>query len=186
MSGAGGIPVLQDREDVKVALVPMSPEEFDRRWALLREGYARSVCTARGIVLDEARAESTRQMAEILPQGLYSDKALLLTARADGVEVGWIWVMLPGAPGRPEMAWIHNIEVDAEHQSKGYGRAMIQAVEADLARRGVDRLGLNVFGHNTRAIRLYESLGFGVIAQQMVKSITTDAVEDEQPEMGGG
>jgi ribosomal protein S18 acetylase RimI-like enzyme len=28
-----------------------------------------------------------------------------------------------------------------------------------------------VFGHNTRAIRLYESMGFQVMAQQMSKTL---------------
>jgi ribosomal protein S18 acetylase RimI-like enzyme len=44
-------------------------------------------------------------------------------------------------------------------------------MEADLATRGVTQVGPNVFGHNPRAIRLYERHGFHVTAQQMAKSI---------------
>lgn len=107
----------------------------------------------------------------VLPRGLDSEKAILRTAPVAGKAVGWVWVTLPGAAGRPEMAWLHNIDVDPEQQSKGYGRAMIQAVEYELRRHGVTRFGLNVFGNNTRAIHLYESLGFEVMARQMAKDI---------------
>ena len=44
------------------------------------------------------------------------------------------------------------------------------AAERELAARGWHELGLNVFGYNTAAIRLYESLGYEVAAQQMTKT----------------
>lgn len=152
-------------------LVPMTPDDFDRRSAALRRRYADNLCARRGIPRADADAEAVRQMREVLPHGLDTEKAILRTARSGGTDIGWVWVTLPGAAGRPEMAWVHNIDVDPEHQGKGYGRAIMLAVEAELASRGVDRLGLNVFGHNTRAIRLYESLGFQVMAQQMAKTL---------------
>jgi ribosomal protein S18 acetylase RimI-like enzyme len=36
----------------------------------------------------------------------------------------------------------------------------------------VHRVGLNVFGTNQTAIRLYESLGYEVLSQQMAKRLT--------------
>jgi ribosomal protein S18 acetylase RimI-like enzyme len=156
---------------VNLVLVQMSPEEFDVRSAALRERYANNLQTRRGMTVEAAQAEAVSQMQTVLPEGTRTDKAILRTAEVDGVPVGWVWVMLPGAVGHPEMAWLHNIDVDAEHQGKGYGRAVMRAVEAELEQLGVERLGLNVFGHNTRAIRLYESLGFEVMTQQMSKSV---------------
>jgi ribosomal protein S18 acetylase RimI-like enzyme len=79
-----------------------------------------------------------------------------------------------GASEESDTAWIYNIEVAAEHRGKGYGRAVILAAEKELARLGVTRLGLNVFGDNTVAIHLYQSLGFHITSQQMAKSITPD------------
>lgn len=162
-----------------LALVPMSPVDFDRRIAALREHYAGSLVTGRGLSPEYAETESARQIAEQLPRGVRTERAILRTAQVDGQEVGWIWVALPDRPRQSE-AWIHNITVDPEHRSKGYGRAMIQAVEAELSRRGVSRLGLNVFADNPGAIRLYESLGFRVMAQQMAKPLAV------QPAPAGG
>lgn len=45
------------------------------------------------------------------------------------------------------------------------------AAERELVDRGVSRLGLNVFGANKTAVRLYERLGYQVIAQQMTKPL---------------
>jgi len=47
----------------------------------------------------------------------------------------------------------------------------MRAAEEELVHRGVTKLGLNVFGGNTTAIRLYESLGYEVISQQMSKPL---------------
>ena len=107
----------------------------------------------------------------VLPDGIETERVLLRTATVGGTAVGWIWVTLPGPPGRPELAWIHHLGVDPEHQGHGYARTMIEAIQVELAGYRVDRLGLNVFGDNLAAIRLYESLGFRVTAQQMAKSL---------------
>ncbi|MFD0786162.1 GNAT family N-acetyltransferase, partial [Micromonospora azadirachtae] len=81
------------------------------------------------------------------------------------------------APAGSGRAWIHNIEVHPEHRGRGHARRMIQLVEAELAGLGVTELGLNVFGSNTVAIGLYQSLGFQVAAQQMTKRLAAGAPE---------
>jgi ribosomal protein S18 acetylase RimI-like enzyme len=152
-------------------LVPMTPEEFDRRSADLQARYAEDLRDARGMTADAAAAEAAEATRAILPDGVRTDRALVRAARVDGRTVGWVWVMLPGVGGRPEMAWLYNIDIDPDHQGKGYGRALMLAVEAELRRLGVATWGLNVFGGNTRAVGLYESLGFRVTSQQMAKTI---------------
>jgi ribosomal protein S18 acetylase RimI-like enzyme len=71
-----------------------------------------------------------------------------------------IWLRHGEASG---MAYILNVEVSPEHRGHGYGRAAMLVGE-DLARAGGDSfLGLNVFGHNRVAMRLYESLGYQTV-----------------------
>lgn len=156
---------------MNLVLTAMSGPDFDRRAAALRRRYAGNLQRERGMSPADAEAEALRQMELVLPRGLDSEQAILRSGQVGGVTVGWVWAMLPGAPGRPEMAWLHNIDVDPEHQSQGHGRAMILALEDELRRQGVTRFGLNVFGGNTRAIELYESLGFTVMSQQMSKAL---------------
>ncbi|GID94225.1 N-acetyltransferase [Amorphoplanes digitatis] len=153
-----------------LTLLEMDDRDFASRREPMVTGYATAIAVARNLSLPEAAAESERDIAERLPRGPATRGQLLRKAVVDGAEVGWIWVSLPGATV-PEMAWICDVEVDAAHRGRGYGGAIIEAVEAELAGLGVARLGLNVFGDNGTALRLYDRLRFEVTAQQWSRSI---------------
>ncbi|MGK5742089.1 GNAT family N-acetyltransferase [Micromonospora sp. URMC 103] len=161
----------------------MTASELEPLLGPLQRSYAEELVRHRAVSAAEALDRAADSIRDLLPGGAASEEVLLRVARVDGVAVGWIWVTLPGAaaatdaPPGTGRAWIHNIEVHPEHRGRGYARRMIQLVEAELARLGVPELGLNVFGTNTVAIRLYESLGFRVTAQQMAKPVTAGPPE---------
>ena len=67
--------------------------------------------------------------------------------------------------------FIFGIEVDEDQRGKGYGRSIMLAGEEECRRRGFEYLELNVYGKNTTAIALYDSLGYVVTAQQMRKTL---------------
>ena len=69
-----------------------------------------------------------------------------------------LWLGLSHPRGVPGCGFIYDIEVDEAHRRSGFGRALVAAE-------------LNVFGDNARAIRLYETSGYGVVTQQMRKSL---------------
>jgi mycothiol synthase len=153
-----------------LTLAGLSDEELaDRRPAMI-EGFAREVAAHFGQPLDQAVADAERELTEALSQGVRTEGQLLLKAVDDGAEVGFLWVSLPGTT-YPTMAWISDIEVAAGQRSKGYGSAMIAAAEADLVARGVRRIGLHVFGTNAGARRLYDRLGYRVLAQARARAI---------------
>ncbi|RZU51662.1 hypothetical protein EV385_3495 [Krasilnikovia cinnamomea] len=98
---------------MELVLVPMTPEEFERRSAESRKRYAANLHSELGLTADAATAEARRQMDAVLPRGVHTEDAILRTAWVNDTVVGWVWV--------------------------------------------------------TRAIRLYESLGFRVTSQHMAK-----------------
>ncbi|AGZ45036.1 GNAT family N-acetyltransferase [Actinoplanes friuliensis] len=153
-----------------LTLVEMDDEDFARRRGPMVTGYAEAISTARGLSVPEAEAESERDIADRLPRGAATRGQLLRKAVVDDAEVGWIWISLPSST-MPEMAWISDIEVDTGHRTRGHGAAIITAVEAELVELGVPRLGLNVFGDNPTAARLYTRLGFEVTARQLARSL---------------
>ncbi|MFG1890535.1 GNAT family N-acetyltransferase [Micromonospora sp. NPDC049051] len=155
-----------------VELVPMTADEFARLREPLVRSYAEAMTADGGLPPPVALERATTQLRELLPDGVDSAGSLLRTARVGDVEVGWIWVSLPGSPAGPHTAWLNNVEVHPGHRRRGYGRRMIQLIEAELAALGAPELGLNVFGSNTGAIHLYRSLGYRVAAQQMTKRIS--------------
>jgi len=158
---------------VELTLTPMSEQELARLRGPLERAYAEDLATHQGMSVQAAQERSADQLRQLLPAGAATEGALLRLARVGDTEVGWIWVTMPGAAGTTDAkrAWIHNIEVHPAHRGRGYARRMIQLMEAELARLGVPEVGLNVFGTNTVAIGLYQSLGFEVTAQQMAKPI---------------
>lgn len=58
------------------------------------------------------------------------------------------------------------IAVDPKWRGKGVGRALMDAVFADLMLSPVRRMFLEVDEQNTAAIRLYETLGFSTISSR--------------------
>ena len=47
-----------------------------------------------------------------------------------------------------------------EYRGKGLGRKLAERAISDARARGIERIELEVFASNTRAIQLYEKLGF--------------------------
>ena len=57
-------------------------------------------------------------------------------------------------------------------RGKGYGRALLRAAEEETLRNGVPTLGLNVFGRNHVARKLYESSGYSITQIAMSKELS--------------
>ncbi|WP_067504004.1 GNAT family N-acetyltransferase [Actinoplanes sp. TFC3] len=151
-----------------IELVPM--RDFDRRMTALIEDYAGDLQEEQGLSRYEATSTAHRQAREWLPDGTATEGAILRTVWAGGNEVGWVWAGLPSRP-RPGMGWLHNIEIDEPHRSRGYGSLVIAAMQREFQHRGLRSMGLNVHGCNVRAQALYDRLGFELLAQQMAKDL---------------
>lgn len=105
----------------------------------------------------EARAQAETQFAQALPDGVSSAGQSFLCLVADGEVVGTNWLSHGYEPGT---SWVQGVEIGSQHRGKGYGRAAMLFGEAASIDGGDAQLGLNVFGHNEVAMRLYESLGY--------------------------
>ncbi len=88
----------------------------------------------------------------------------------DDVTVGTLWIAEPQG-GDPSAWFIYDIVIDESRRGSGYGRRAMQAAEQFVRESGGQRLGLNVFGPNTVARRLYESMDYRVVAQSMMKDL---------------
>lgn len=64
-----------------------------------------------------------------------------------------------------KVARLYSLTVAPYHRGKGIAPALMAAGEADAARRGCNRVRLEVRQSNATAIRLYERHGFRVMAQ---------------------
>lgn len=148
-----------------VDLRPLTSADFEQRRHRLIATFAADLVENSGVTAEQATAEATRQLDEMLPGGVDTPGQILRKAvDDDGTEVGFIWIAAAGL-SHPDMAWVGVIEVTSSARSRGVGSRMMLAAEDDLRRRGTARLGLHVFGNNTGAQRLYTRLGYGILNQ---------------------
>jgi GNAT superfamily N-acetyltransferase len=61
--------------------------------------------------------------------------------------------------------------IEEEHRGKGYGRAAMLAAEQVVQAAGMTHIALNVFGFNTTARAMYDSLRYRVVSTQMTKPL---------------
>lgn len=94
----------------------------------------------------------------------------VLVVNHDGERVGVLWVG-PHPDGLDGVAWVWDIEIDTAQRGKGFGRATMRAAEKWARDAGYASLALNVFGFNTVARSLYESMGFETTSLQMRKAL---------------
>ena len=163
---------LPDRTDAdeRVDVAPMSRERFERFAADAERGFAEELAATGRISFEDAAAEARRQFGVELPDGVDTDGQQLFTAAVDSEEVGVLWLSRRVREGVPH-GFILDIAVDAAHQRRGYGRALMLAAERETRRMGAASLGLHVFGGNTAAVALYEQLGYRRVQELVVKTL---------------
>ena len=135
----------------------------------LRRDYVADRVTA-GETREVAERQTEAQLADLMPSGRPAEGQLLFEVVEDGAAVGVIWLGRRADLG-PGAWWVYDVEVDAAHRGRGLGRAAMELAEAEVRSMGGSHLGLNVFGANAVARRLYESLGYEPTSMQLRKQL---------------
>ena len=158
-----------------VDLRPMTTEEYDAWVPAAIADYAAQHVAAGSRPAETSLELARTEFAELLPEGPQTDQHHLLVAESDGERVGLVWLRIPSSG---EAAFVFDVEVQTQQRGKGFGRAIMLAAECYARDRGATALRLHVFGSNTVARSLYESLGYETTNANMSKSlISPDADE---------
>jgi len=154
-----------------LVLRPMTQQEHDAYRARSVQDYAAEIAEARGLDAADALATAEGEFAELLPDGPSSPGMHLWTAvTGDGEVVGLGWLELRRKASGVS-AWVYDVHLEADRRGQGLGRQLMEALHEQARELGATTIALNVFGHNTAAIRLYDSLGYVVTAQQMKRDL---------------
>jgi ribosomal protein S18 acetylase RimI-like enzyme len=159
-----------ERPPGPLALRAMLPDEFDSylEWAV--DDYAAELERNGKATGEAAELASRASFDSILPDGVSTPGQVLLVAVDPNDErVGVLW--FGPSTDDPAMAWIYDITVEEDRRRQGWGRAIMRAFEGEARARGFPRAGLNVYGDNHVARRLYESLGYIETARQLHKEL---------------
>ena len=121
----------------------------------LLDGYARDPMGGGAPLSDEAREW-------IVPGLAGTPGAFSLIARVDGEAVGLAncftaYSTFAAAP----LVNVHDIAVRPDRRGRGFGKALLLAVEAEARARGACKVTLEVLSGNARAKALYVALGYG-------------------------
>ncbi|HEX5115217.1 MAG TPA: GNAT family N-acetyltransferase [Pseudonocardiaceae bacterium] len=119
---------------------------------------------------EQARAHADGEWERYFPDGTPAAGHRLFRLLAGDEPAGVLWLG-PPPNGRAGMDWIFYVEIDQNLRGRGYGRAAMAIAEREARTNGAEQLGLNVFGGNTVARRLYESAGYRPTAINMVKQL---------------
>jgi len=115
----------------------------------------------------------------------YFEEALraytILVAEQEGRMVGYVQfgdVEIAGVDAGPGDQELHRLYVDTELHGGGVGRTLMDAALAHPRLVSAARIYLQVWHRNERAIRLYESLGFGVVGTTTFRIGVGELAED--------
>ncbi|OJF13405.1 hypothetical protein BG844_15470 [Couchioplanes caeruleus subsp. caeruleus] len=144
----------------------MTDAQFTTYRETAEQEYAQQAADSGAMSLPEALKKATDDFARLLPDGPASPEQFLWRAYADDADVGMIWLHITS-----RTAYIFDIVVDESHRRHGYGRAIMRAAEELCRDRGVESIGLNVFGRNAGARALYEQEGYEITSVQMRKRL---------------
>jgi ribosomal protein S18 acetylase RimI-like enzyme len=145
----------------------VQPDEFDAFVAAAKATYVQDMVTNGSMSVAEATAKAERDFAAALPAALATPgHTLLFIVDTHGARIGRLWF-----GERPPAVYLYAIWLDEAVRGRGLGRQAMEWLEHETRRRGLDRIELNVFGGNTTARRLYESLAYREVAISMRKDI---------------
>lgn len=158
-----------------IRLEPMSEAEFASYLARAVPSYAQAHLDAGDVHPDEALSRARQDYDELLPEGLRTPNEHLFTLAHETLgAVGMIWFELRERRGA-KSAYLYDFEIREDLRGRGLGREALQRLEERLRELGVQRVGLNVFGHNRAARALYEKVGFEITGIGMTKKLAPPA-----------
>ena len=156
-----------------VRLRPMTPREFDdwRPWAV--EEYAREDVEHKEVGPDRARENMSAFLESVIPRGPRTEGHRMSIAEdaATGERVGYTWWAERDLDAGLA-AWIYDVYIDEPHRGRGFGRGLMEAVEAQVREAGLTRMELHVWVDNDPATSLYRSLGFVPTGMEMYRNLT--------------
>lgn len=155
---------------METSLRQMNEQEFDRFLAFLIPDYAKDLSSNFLIPLETAMEESAQLMGDLLPAKQHSKNQFVLNiySTEENKNIGVIWYNIQAESSK---AYIYYISVYEEFRNKGYAGQALLNFEEDMKKTGISSLGLNVFGTNPHAHRLYAKLGYQVASTAMGKRI---------------
>lgn len=117
---------------------------------------------------DDSLSLPQSEYNKLLPDGINTINNYLFSIIAENNNVvGMIWINKKDS----NSYFIYDICINDKFQGKGYGLMAMTEAENFAKSLGAEKIGLHVFGHNNRSIKLYEKLGYKATKISMSKQL---------------
>lgn len=155
---------------MKTKLQEMNKAEFDCYLEFFIPDYASDLSENFLIPMDKALEESKRLMRDLLPdkQKTVNQQICNIYSVEEGQNVGVIWYNIQRDSNK---AYIYHILIHEAFRNRGFASVVLKELEETVKSSGVTSMGLNVFGNNPGAQRVYEKLGYRSASTAMGKWI---------------
>jgi len=152
---------------MEIKIRPVENEKDIRFFERLNfESWKLEFLRGREITEEEARREfeEFEKSDPLDPWGV--DHHVLFAVEEEGTLMGLIWLARrePFYVFKERLAWIYNLHIVPENRCKGVARHLLVDAEKWATLEGLKSIGLHVVGFNEPARRLYESLGYELVA----------------------
>ena len=163
-----------------VRLVSLTPAYrelfFEEELANYADEQVRDTGWEPDTAVERARAELGPVLERELAEYADREQRLWTALNSAGEPVGWLWVT-PVEDEPRTSAFLYQITVAANLRRRGYGGAMLSALEDLLTHEGFRELRLNVSPANEPARNMYAASGYELVGQderrcQMRKPLT--------------
>jgi len=150
---------------MNISIEDFTQADFEDYLAYAIDSYAASHVKSGNWTEEEAKSRSKKQFDSLLKDGLKSEGHVFWKANLDGKKIGLFW--FHRNPKDLKSIFVYDTRIDDEHQSKGIGTYAFSIIRERLKALDISKIRLHVFAHNSRAVKLYERLGFQFTSYNM-------------------
>ena len=153
-----------------VSLVPATDADVADYLIDARDSYVADLVEA-GAPASLAERTAAAAFAQSFPCGRPAAAHRVFCVEHGGEKAGVLWIG-PQSTEQPDRWWVWDIVITKAFREQGLGRQVMLLAEIEARARGAVDLGLNVFGHNTAAVNLHQSLGYQMTSMRMHKQLS--------------
>jgi ribosomal protein S18 acetylase RimI-like enzyme len=155
---------------VKTRLKKMTEEEFDQYMEYFIPDYAKDLSDNFMIPMEKALEESKNVMETLFPNKQDSADQYIcnIYSAEDDKNIGVLWYNIQAESNK---AYIYHILIHEAFRKRGFASLVLKELEETVKSAGVTSMGLNVFGNNPGAQKVYEKLGYQPASTAMGKRI---------------
>ncbi len=137
------------------------------------DNYMNELALSEGKKPEDFKFQTEMQFQHLLPQGHNSKNHhiyMVVDKNSDEV-IGRLWFALKKGAQNDRYLFLYDIYLDKLVRGLGIGRRLMMFLEEQARLLEAKEIRLQVFGHNRRAKRFYDELGFACTSLTMKKNL---------------